>query len=147
MNYTVISITFIFYHRACKAQGVDRKTLPYYGYFQPYGAWVSLFCIILVGYSYGYQAFSPWSTESFFANYTMQVTAPVLYVFWKILKRTKVKKASEVDLVWERPLVDLYEARALIEDPPTTFWREMAQVTGISFIASRLKQISGASKF
>jgi amino acid transporter len=77
--------------------------------------------------------------ETFFANYTMQVTAPVLYVFWKILKKTKVKKPSEVDLVWERPMIDLYEAQALIDDPPTTFWREMAQITGVDFIVRRVK--------
>lgn len=64
MNYIVISVTFIRYHRACKVQGLDRKTFPYYGYFQPYGAWLSLFLIILVGYSYDYRAFSPWNTES-----------------------------------------------------------------------------------
>lgn len=139
MNYTVIPITFLQYYRACKAQGVDRKTRPYYGYFQPYGTWIALVCIVLVGYTYGYQSFMPWDTETFFANYTMQVTAPILYVFWKVLKKTKVKKPSEVDLVWERPMIDLYEAQALIDDPPTTFWGEMAQISGMSFIARHVK--------
>ncbi|KAK0385338.1 hypothetical protein NLU13_7814 [Sarocladium strictum] len=146
MNYTVIPITFLFYYRACKAQGVDRKSMPYYGYFQPYGSWIALVCIILVGYTYGYQAFSPWDTESFFANYTMQIAGPILYVFWKVLKRTKVKKASEVDLVWERPMIDLYEAQALIDDPPTTFWEDMAQISGISYVVKHLKRRVSGSK-
>ncbi|UPL02226.1 hypothetical protein LCI18_013160 [Fusarium solani-melongenae] len=146
INYIVISITFIRYHRACKVQGLDRKTLPYYGYFQPYGAWISLFLITLVGFSYGYRAFSPWNTESFFANYTMQITAPVLYVFWKVLKGTKMKKASEIDLVWERPLIDLYEAQALIDDPPSTFWREIAQITGMGYASRYIKRMTSGSK-
>ena len=139
MNYTVIPITFIFYHRACKAQGVDRRSLPYYGYFQPYGAWIALICVVLVGYTYGYQSFMPWDTETFFANYTMQVCAPILYVLWKVIKKTKVKKATEVDLVWERPMIDIYEAHAMIHDPPNTFWGEMAQITGLSFVARYFK--------
>jgi amino acid permease len=141
INYIVISITFIRYYHACKVQGLDRKTLPYYGYFQPYGAYISLFFIVLVGYSYGYRAFSPWNTESFFANYTMQITAPVLYVFWKALKKTKVKKSLEIDLVWERPSIDLYEAQALINEPPSTFWGEMGQITGLGYITKYIRQM------
>lgn len=36
INYVVMAVTYVFFYRACKAQGFDRKTLPYYGYFQPY---------------------------------------------------------------------------------------------------------------
>ena len=141
INYIAISITFIRFHRACRVQELDRKTLPYFGYFQPYGAWISLFLIIPCGYSYGYRAFSPCNTESFFTNYTMQVTAPFLYVSWKVLKRTRIKKASEIDLVWERPMIDRYEAQALIDDPPTTFWREMAQITGMAYLGRFIKRM------
>lgn len=31
-----MSVTYVYFYRALKAQGVDRKTLPYYGRFQPY---------------------------------------------------------------------------------------------------------------
>jgi len=36
INYLVMSVTYIFFYRACKAQGLDRSTLPYKGWFQPY---------------------------------------------------------------------------------------------------------------
>lgn len=36
INYIVMTITYIFFYRALKAQGVDRNTLPYKGWFQPY---------------------------------------------------------------------------------------------------------------
>ena len=36
INYLVMSVTYIFFFRACKAQGLDRNTLPYKGWFQPY---------------------------------------------------------------------------------------------------------------
>jgi amino acid transporter len=36
INYWVMSVTYIFFYRACKAQSLDRNTLPYKGWFQPY---------------------------------------------------------------------------------------------------------------
>lgn len=36
INYWVMSVTYIFFYRACKAQALDRNTLPYKGWFQPY---------------------------------------------------------------------------------------------------------------
>lgn len=142
VNYVAISITYLRYYNACKVQGVDRKSLPYYGYLQPYGAWISLVLEFLVAIGYGYTAFTPWSVQGFFSNYTMQLVAPVLYIFWKVVKKSRVKKGSEVDLVWERPAIDAYESQAMLEDPPTTFWKEMASVTGIHAAFGFLRRIS-----
>jgi len=36
INYIVMTVTYIFFYRAMKAQGIDRNTLPYKGWFQPY---------------------------------------------------------------------------------------------------------------
>lgn len=33
LNYVIMGITYLFFFRALKAQGIDRKTLPYYGKF------------------------------------------------------------------------------------------------------------------
>jgi amino acid transporter len=131
VDYIVMSITFIFYHRACAAQGLDRKSLPYYGYFQPYGAWIALILQTIVLYTYGYTAFTPWDTKNFFANYTMQLLAPIMYIGWKLVKKTRILKPHEVDLQWERPTIDAYEARAMIEEPPTKFWAELLMMVGI----------------
>lgn len=53
----------------------------------------------------------------------MLLLAPILFIFWKVLKRTKLQRPSTTDLVWERPAIDAYEATFL--DPPNSFWREM----------------------
>jgi hypothetical protein len=50
-------------------------------------------------------------------------TAPVSFFSWKLIKRTRLLKATEVDLVWERPTIDAYELTFM--DPPNTFWGEM----------------------
>ncbi|KAG6004268.1 hypothetical protein E4U21_001280 [Claviceps maximensis] len=130
IDYLVMNVTFLYYYRACEAQGVDRKTLPYYGRFQPYGTYIAIFVHVLVVIFYGYTAFTPWSVESFFRNYTMQLLAPVMFFGWKFLKRTRTVKPHEADLVWERPSIDQYEAS--ITSPPVGFWVEMGHMIGIN---------------
>ena len=78
---------------------------------------------------YGYSAFRPWSVSKFFENYTIVIVDPILYIFWKVFKKTKIVGKYEADLVWERPTVDAYEATFI--DPPVGFWREMGQLVGI----------------
>ncbi|KJZ79457.1 hypothetical protein HIM_00926 [Hirsutella minnesotensis 3608] len=130
IDYLVMSVTFIFYYRACKTQGVDRSTLPYYGWGQPYCAIIALSFQSLVVLFYGYGAFTPWSVESFFRHYTMQIIAPVLFLGWKFLKGTRYVRSHETDLVWERPTIDRYEASFTKE--PVGFWTEMVRLVGIN---------------
>lgn len=125
IDYLVICITYLRFHGACKEQGLDRNTLPYKGYFQPYSAYVGIFAMVLILLFYGYTAFAPWSVEGFFQNYTMQIVAPILYFGWKLVKRTKIRSLKDVDLVWTRPVVDAYEATTT--EKPVGFWTEILQ--------------------
>lgn len=129
INYIVITVTFICFYRACKAQGLDRRSLPYTGWFQPYCAYIGLIWMIFIVTCYGYSSFLPWSVSSFFSYYTMVIVAPILFVFWKILKRTRFVSATRADLIWERPIVDAYESSFL--SPPVGFWTEMLQLVGL----------------
>lgn len=146
INYIVMTVTYIFFYRAMKAQGIDRNTLPYKGWFQPYSvsfippnkiltqplspalthvaqAYIGLAWMIMIVGCYGYTSFAPWSVQNFFIYYTMVIVAPILFVFWKLLKRTKFVKPVDADLVWERPTIDAYEASFM--DPPVGFWTEL----------------------
>ncbi|KAI0517881.1 histidine permease [Xylaria bambusicola] len=121
INYICISLTYIFFYRACKAQGVDRSTLPYKGWFQPYGAYITfVYMIILEGIS-GYVVFIPghWSVAAFFPPYTMAFVTILLFFGYKIFKRTHYIKPHEADLIWEKPQIDEYEAT--FTEPPTRF--------------------------
>lgn len=73
ITYIVMSTTYIFFYRALKAQGVDRKTLPYCGWFQPYSAYIGLAWMIMIITCYGYTSFAPWSVNSFFIYYSMPI--------------------------------------------------------------------------
>lgn len=128
IDFFVICVTYIRFYNACKVQGFDRSTLPYRGYFQPYCAYIGAVVMVVITLCYGYTSFAPWSVEAFFQNYTMQILAPVLYFGWKLGKGTKIVKLKELDLVWERPIVDQYEDS--FEHPPPTFWAEMGGLVG-----------------
>ncbi|KAI9163815.1 amino acid transporter [Paramyrothecium foliicola] len=129
ITYLIINTTFLFYYRACKAQGLDRTALPYYGWFQPWCSIIAMSVQLIVVIFYGYTSFAPWDVESFFKNYTMQLVAPCLFVFWKLFKKTSFVKPHEADLVWERPTIDAYEAS--FTEPPAGFWTEVGQLVGI----------------
>ncbi|KIW95281.1 uncharacterized protein Z519_03865 [Cladophialophora bantiana CBS 173.52] len=129
IDYIVMCVTYLFFYRACMAQGVDRNTFPYTGWFQPYCGWIGLVWMTLIVIFYGYSSFTPWDVGTFFSYYTMVIVAPVLYMGWKLIKRTKIVSASEADLVWERPIVDAYEATFI--SPPVGFWTEMLQLVGL----------------
>ncbi|GAW24393.1 hypothetical protein ANO14919_139770 [Xylariales sp. No.14919] len=128
INYICISLTYIFFYRACKAQGVDRSTLPYVGWFQPYGAYITFVYMILIEGIFGYTVFVPghWSVADFFPPYTMAFVAILLYFGWKIIKRTRFIKPEEADLIWEKPEIDAYEAQ--FTEPPTRLRDELYEV-------------------
>lgn len=129
IDYIVMSVTYICFYNACKAQGIDRNAFPYTGWFQPYCAYIGLAWMCMIVTFYGYSAFTPWDVGTFFSYYTMVIVAPVLFVGWKVIKRTRVVRSHEADLVWERPIVDAYEASFVT--PPVGFWTEMLQLVGI----------------
>ncbi|KAF1954351.1 histidine permease [Byssothecium circinans] len=130
INFIVMVITYIGFYKACKAQNIDRKTLPYTGYFQPYGAYVALVVLVCIIFCYGYAVFLPgmWKIDDFMASYAMVGVAPILYVFWKVVKKTRIIPSHEVDLVWDAPLIDAYEASFIT--PPVGFWTELLQLVG-----------------
>lgn len=128
IDYIIMTVTYLCFYRACVAQDIDRTKFPYCGWFQPYSAWIALVAECLVVLFYGYSSFTPWSVANFFTYYTMVIVAPILFVAWKLIKRTSFVKPHEADLIWERPVVEAYEASFV--NPPVSFWTEMAQLVG-----------------
>lgn len=101
INFSVMCLTFIFFHKAVKAQGLDRDSFTFKSWFQPYTAifgLISAFTMIWVG---GYKVFlkGNWNVEQFLFSYIAVFIDIALYIFWKILKRPAWKKPEEVDLV------------------------------------------------
>ncbi|KAF2267123.1 hypothetical protein CC78DRAFT_577663 [Lojkania enalia] len=100
INFSVMCFTFIRFYKACQVQGLDRNTLPYKGFWQPYAAWYGLTGTFIMTFVGGYTVFlkGNWDVPTFLFSYMMIFVFPVLYLGWKFVKKTNFKKAEEVDL-------------------------------------------------
>lgn len=118
INFIIICITYLRFYHACKAQGLDRKTLLYRGWFQPYAAWIGLIVLVILALIQGYSIFllGSFTADGFLTIYLMIILAPFTYLGWKTFARTKLVKTEELDLVWLAPEIDDYEA-GLPEEP------------------------------
>lgn len=126
VTYITVCVNYLFFYRALKAQGFSRTELPYRGYFQPYGTWIALIWLVGVEIFYGYAVFlrGRWDVGSFFSDYTMAFLVIGTFTGWKIVKRTRLVRPQEADLVWVRPAVDAHEA-AMEEEQAGTRKRVM----------------------
>lgn len=114
-----MSFTYLCFYRACLTQNLDRRTLPYTAPFMPYAAYYALvgtFIMIWVG---GYPVFlaGKWSVPTFLFSYTMCAVFPILFVGWKLLKKTRWLTAEEVDLRKDVEEIEEY-TREYVPQPP-----------------------------
>jgi len=67
INYAVMCYTFLCFYKACQVQGLDRNTLPYKGFFQPYAAYLGLVGTFVMAFVGGYTVFLPgkWDIPNF----------------------------------------------------------------------------------
>ena len=67
----------------------------------------------------GYTVFLPgsWDVATFLFSYTMIGVFPILFVGWKLLKRTKWLKPEEVDLMKDVEEIEEY-TRDYVPSPP-----------------------------
>jgi amino acid transporter len=67
INFSVICFTFLKFKKACEAQGIDRRNLPYRGRLQPYAAYYALGATFIMAFLGGYTVFLPgnWNVPGF----------------------------------------------------------------------------------
>ena len=114
-----MSFTFIRFRKACEAQGLTRHKLPYWGKFQPYLAYYALTGCFIMTFVGGYTVFLPgmWDIPTFLFSYTMIGVFPVLFVGWKLLKKTKFVKSEDCDLYRDVGEIEEY-TRNYVPSPP-----------------------------
>ena len=110
---------YLNFYRACKVQGIDHNSFLHPGCFQPYCAWIGLTGMSLVVTFYRSLSFTLQDVSTFFSYYTMVIVALVLFISWKIIKRTRLVRPREADIIRERLIVELYEESFLV--PPVEF--------------------------
>jgi len=66
----------------------------------------------------------------------------IFFVGWKVVKKTKFVPALECDLVWEKPIIDQYEASI---EPPLGLWEDM-WVSSLTALRIKKSKTTSADK-
>lgn len=105
-----VCIAYIQFNKALKAQGVDRNTLVFKSPFQPYTAHFALYFFAIITLFNGFYVFKPFSIDDFATSYVGIPIYLVLYLIWKILKRTSFVRPAEADIFTGKAAVDAADA-------------------------------------
>lgn len=132
INYAVMCATFIFWKRACDAQGLDRRSLPFRGWGQPYLAYYGLVACSVMALVQGYPVFLPgkWDVPTFLFSYFMIGLFPVLFVGWKLVKKTHWYAATAVDLRGEVEEIEDYQAHYVSVPANSLFEKSLDKLFG-----------------
>ncbi|KAH7922656.1 general APC amino acid permease [Leucogyrophana mollusca] len=118
-----INLTYLFFYRGLKAQGIDRKQLYYWSSLQPYlSIWGATWCALLILIN-GFEVFWHFTASKFLTSYINIPIFFTLFTFWKITKKTKVRKPLEMDFVTGIPTPEETESP---EIPPRNFAEKVA---------------------
>ncbi|KAI5865289.1 amino acid permease/ SLC12A domain-containing protein [Durotheca rogersii] len=123
INFSSMCVTYICFHRALKAQGISRDTLPYKGFFQPYAAYYALSATFVMTFVGGYTVFLPgrWNVPTFLFSYTMIGVCPALFIGWKLIHKTSFHKPQDVDLYKDVAAVEDYHNKYVPAPPRNAF--------------------------
>ncbi|ODV85495.1 hypothetical protein CANARDRAFT_7608 [[Candida] arabinofermentans NRRL YB-2248] len=110
LTWISILVTYIYFTRAVKVQGLDRKKFTYYAPMQPYGTYFSLFMCILISLIKSFTVFiGEFAYKTFITSY---IGIPVFLISlfgYKIIKKTKAVKPEEADLYTYKDVIDAEE--------------------------------------
>ncbi|KAI1206354.1 amino acid permease/ SLC12A domain-containing protein [Annulohypoxylon truncatum] len=123
INFSVMCVTYICFHRALRVQGISRDTLPYKGVLQPYAAYFGLFATFVMTFIGGYTVFLPgkWDVPTFLFSYTMIGVCPLLFIGWKVVHKTRFHRPYEVDLLRDVAAVEDYTTKFVPSPPRNIF--------------------------
>nr|OQO30739.1 hypothetical protein B0A51_02435 [Rachicladosporium sp. CCFEE 5018] len=97
--WAFIGVTHVRFRKAWVLQGNSVSDLPYKAMLYPYGTYfvvgLNIFLVVISGYGTFIGGFD---VVNFVFNYIVLVIFMVLYVFWKVVKKTKWVKLEEMDL-------------------------------------------------
>ncbi|KAL6715443.1 hypothetical protein ACLMJK_006404 [Lecanora helva] len=129
LTWLSISIAYLRFHAALRAQGVDRSSsLVFKSPFQPYTAWFSLIFFATIALFNGFYTF-PSRTRGFDASgfvtaYVALVIYGALFLGWKFWKGTRWVRSQEADIWTGKKALDEADGHWQ-ERRPRNFWERM----------------------
>lgn len=119
-----ICVTYTRWYAGLKAQGIDRKTLPYYATLNKgaAAAWYAIVFITIILIFQGFDLFLGageagyvFDHATFITDYLPVFLFPIIYFGYKWIKKTRILNADEMDFVTG---LDVIEAESYDEPPP-----------------------------
>lgn len=102
LSWIAIGIASVRFRRAIRFQGKEHL-LPFKNWTYPWGPWISIILNCVLVLVQGWSSFSPnFDAVSFVSFYIELPVMLVMYVGWKILKRTRLVKLEDMDLETDR---------------------------------------------
>ncbi|KAL4954660.1 amino acid permease-domain-containing protein [Aspergillus filifer] len=157
LNHFSVSLTYIHFYRALKAQGIDRNTLPYKGRFQPYTSYIAVASTAILALLLGFDVFvdlpNNWDLTYLFLDYAMIVFFIVLFVGWKVVKKTNYLRPTEVDLGLGKAKSEIDEHERMSDGAPPLLLATCSTIlyiainAYINLIHSPLSSIPGPELF
>jgi len=119
LNWLMIGITYLRFYYGLKAQGIERHGAHdgYRSVFQPYAGMYVVFWSTIFIFVSGLSVFWHFNSSDFIAAYINLPIFALLYVGWKIFKRTKIIPLSQLDFVTGIPSVEETEDKGILERP------------------------------
>lgn len=113
--WAVIGVTHLRFRKGWVAQGRRVEDLPFRALWFPYGTWFVVLlntCLVFIA---GYSVFvDGFHVVDFVVNYVVVAVFVVLFMGWKIVKRTKMVDVMEMDFVTGRR--DVVVGSVVVED-------------------------------
>ena len=123
LSWIAIGVASLRFRAAIKAQN-KQHLLPFKNWTYPWGPWFSVLLNSFLVLVQGWSSFSPsFCVVTFFSLYVELPIMLVMYLGWKMLKRTKVVNLHEMDLATDTYPVDRL---APIPENEKSAWREKA---------------------
>ncbi len=114
-----VCFTYVRFHAALKHNGVDRATLPYKGWGQPYLAWFSIIFCGTVALFNGFDSFFPgkFSAKSFLPAYINIPIFLALFFGYKFVNKAKWVKLEDIDIWTGKAEIDRLEPLWVVPQP------------------------------
>ncbi|KAL8376617.1 hypothetical protein RB595_007633 [Gaeumannomyces hyphopodioides] len=106
VTYTMMMIAYIGFYRARNAQGMDTATLPYVAPLTPYSSYLALVLGCTAVPFVGFDTFSPFEYRDFITAYFAFPFGVIMFVGYKVFKKTSFVNPAEADLILGKKEVD-----------------------------------------
>ncbi|WVQ65948.1 uncharacterized protein L199_004126 [Kwoniella botswanensis] len=122
MTWWGICLVYIRFEKGLKDQGISKSTLPYTSYLNK-NAFAAKYAMVMITIILFFSAWSVflkgnWDTATFVTNYLPLWLFPVLWIGFKLIKKTHFVRTTEMDFVSG---LDVVEAESYEEKPPKNF--------------------------